>query len=88
MELVSPIFVNTIAVLAMIGGVALAAWLIIAFYAVHSRKAEHELPEVELPGHIHEVAAGVPLAIILLIIFMAISMVSYVLYIWLGGITY
>jgi hypothetical protein len=55
---------------------------------VHSRKVEEELPEIELPAHLHEVFTGVPAALIIFYAFIAASLVVYVLYIWLGGITY
>jgi hypothetical protein len=84
----NPLFVNIIAVIAMITGLSIAAWWLIGLYWIHSRKHEQELPEIELPANLHEVFTGVPPVLIVFYAFIALSLVSYVLYIWLGGITY
>lgn len=88
MELANPLLMNLLALAAIVSGVFVAAWFIIALHWIHSRKVEDEMPEVDLPGHLHEVLAGVPPAIVLFLIFVAVSMVLYVVYIWAGGISY
>lgn len=88
MELVSPSFMTGIVIAAMVGGFAIGIWWIISLYGVHSRKSEKELPEVELPGHIHEVMSGIPVAVAIFYAFILVSLIVYVLYIWLGGLTY
>jgi hypothetical protein len=87
MEL-NPLYPNIIAVVAMVAGLAVGAWWVISLYWLHSRKDEKELPEIELPGHIHEVFGSVPPAIVIFIVFIGISLISYVLYIWLAGVRY
>lgn len=87
MEL-NPLLTNIIAVLAMITGLAIGAWFIIALYAVHSRRQEEELPEVSLPGHLHEVISGAPAALVIFYTFTVVVMILYVIYIWLGGLSY
>jgi len=81
-------FVNMIAVVAILVGLGLAGWWIIGLYGIHSRREEHELPEVDLPGHMHEVVSGVPPVLWLFYALMFATLVLYVLYIWLGGVSY
>lgn len=88
MELVSPGFVNFIAVVAILTGIALGAWWVMGLYAVHRRTEEKELPEVELPGHIHEVISGIPPVLIAFYVFTALSLIVYVIYIWVARISY
>ena len=88
MELVAPGLVNVIALIAIISGLLLAGWWVIGFYSVRSRKQEEELPEVELPGHLHEVFTGVPPVLIILFVFTGITMVAYVLSVWVFGVSY
>lgn len=83
-----PLLTNIIAVVAMITGLAIGTWYIIGLYIVHTRKQEHELPEVDLPGDLHETISGIPPVLIIFYIFVGITMLMYVLYIWLGGISY
>lgn len=87
MEL-NPLFVNLVAAAAIVVGLAIAAWWIIGLYWMHTRRSEKELPEVELPANLHEVFTGVPPVLIIFFIFIGLSLVLYVLYIWLGGINY
>lgn len=87
MEL-NPLYVNIIAVIAILTGLAVGIWWVIGLYFVHTRAQEDELPEVELPGMLHEVISGLPAAAVIFYIFTAITMIVYVLYIWLGGVTY
>lgn len=87
MEL-NPLLSNIIVVLAIITGLAVGIWWIISLYFMHTRKSEDDLPEVELPGDLHEVVAGIPAALVVFYAFILVSLVGYVVYIWLGGITY
>ena len=87
MEL-NPLTSNLLAIAAIAAGLLLAGWWVIGLYSVHSRKEEKEMREVDLPGHLHEVTSGVPLVLIVFFTFIGISLVGYVLYIWLGGISY
>lgn len=88
MELVSPLLVNLMAVVAIISGLSIAVYLIIGLYWMHTRDAENRLPRVDLPADLHEVLTGIPLVLTIFYIFTALSLVGYVLYIWKGGITY
>ena len=88
MELVAPLFVNMIAIIAILGGIAIGGWYVMGLYSVHTRKEEKELPEVELPSHLHEVISGIPPVLMFFYAFIVISLIVYVLYIWLGGFNY
>lgn len=79
----NPLFVNLIATAAMLAGLALAGWLAAALFAVRSREAN----DAE-PGRRHEAFLSVPPALVIFYVFMFIFGVGYVLYIWLGGISY
>lgn len=81
-------FMNIIARIAMLVGLAFAGWWIWTLYYPHSREVEKELPEFRLPANLREVAAGIPAPLIFLYIIFAIMMIAYVLYVWLGGVTY
>lgn len=87
MEL-NPLLVNIMAAVAIVFGLGLTAWWIVGLYWIHSRKEEKELPEVELPAHIHEVFTGVPPVLIIFYIITAVSLIGYVFYIWIGGLSY
>ncbi|MBI2842322.1 MAG: hypothetical protein HYX78_02875 [Armatimonadetes bacterium] len=87
MEL-NPLLANIMAVVAIISGIIIAAWWVIGLYWVHSRKTEEELPEIDMPSHLHEVLTGTPPFLIIFYIFIGISLVAYVLYIWIGGLNY
>lgn len=76
------------AVAAIVAGLAFAASWIISLYFVRTRKEEDELAEVELPGHLHEVMAGIPTTLVVFFSFILVSLVIYLLYVWLRGITY
>ena len=88
MELISPLFVNVIAVLAIVAGLAFGAWLIIGLYWMHSREAEKKLPELTAPADLREIATGPPPALTIFYVLTLLSLVGYVLYIWLGGRAY
>lgn len=83
-----PLLANLLAVAAILGGLALGAWWIIGLYWVHSRKQEEELPEVELPERLREIFTGIPAVLVIFYIFIGVSMLGYVVYVWLGGIRY
>jgi hypothetical protein len=83
-----PLYVNIIAVVAIVTGVALAAWWVVSLYSVRSRQEEADLQEIDLPGHIHETLSGVPSALIAFYVMIGVVMILYVLYILFGGITY
>jgi len=87
MEL-NPLYPNIIAIAAMIAGLLVGGWWVVSLYWLHSRKEEKELEEIELPGHIHESMSGVPPALIIFLIFIGVSLISYVLYTWLAGVRY
>jgi hypothetical protein len=88
MELASPLLVNMMAITAMLIGLVIVAWWIIALYWMHTRDVEGRLPQVNLPADLHEVLTGIPLALTIFYIFIALSLAGYVLYIWKGGISY
>lgn len=88
MELISPLFVNLIAVAAGITGLLLAAWWIVSLYWLHSRDAESRLSKIDLPDELGEVLSGIPASLVAFYLFIAMAMVAYVLYMWLGGISY
>lgn len=88
MELVAEGLVNIIAVLAIIIGLAFAGWWAVGLFAIHSRKAEAELPEMEAPDGIREKFTGVPPVLVIFLAFVGIVMVGYVLACWLTGVSY
>ncbi|HEX2951428.1 MAG TPA: hypothetical protein VHV83_17935 [Armatimonadota bacterium] len=88
MELVSPSLVNIIALLAISTGLVVTAWWVIALYGVHSRKDEKELPEIDLPAHLHEILSGIPPALMAFYIFTGITLVAYVISVWVAGVSY
>jgi phage shock protein PspC (stress-responsive transcriptional regulator) len=88
MELVAENLVNVMAAVSIVAGLAIGAWVVMALDWVHDREEERELPEKELPGHLHEVLAGVPPALTIFFAFIAIGIVAYIIYIAVGGITY
>jgi|GEM_PF-1759724 len=88
MELVVPFLVYIIAILAIVSGLGLVIWWIIGLYWMHSRGKEHELQEVTVPANIKEKFTGIPLVLIILMIFTGITMVTYVLTVWQTGVSY
>ncbi len=87
MEL-NPIFVNLIAWIAMAAGMLLAVWWLIGLLWVRDRGADEEIREAGLPGNLHEASGGIPPVLIIFFALIAVSLVFYVLFVWLGGITY
>lgn len=74
--------------MAIVAGILIAIWWVIALYWMHSRRAEAKLPELEIPVSIREAITGVPMALIVFFAFTIVTMISYVLTVWLGGVTY
>jgi hypothetical protein len=79
---------NLVAIAAIALGLAVGGWFVIALYWLHSRQQEDELPEIDLPGRLHEVFAGIPVALTLFYLMTASFSVGYILYIYLKGISY
>ncbi len=77
-----------IVVLAILAGIAISVWWLVAVFWVHSREKEKELDHIELPDEITEVLTGIPPALWIFYVFIAITMLGYVLGIWLSGATY
>lgn len=88
MELINPQFNNLIAVIAILVGLIISVWLVVGLYGVRNRSSENDLPvEAFNPGE-HESGAHVPIVLVLFYIFIALSLILYVLYIKFGGISY
>jgi hypothetical protein len=79
---------NLVAVASIILGLGVGIWLLMSLFWIHSKRQEHELPEVDLPANIHEVFTGVPPALVVFYIFIMVTGIGYVAYIWLRGISY
>ena len=88
MELVTPGLANIIAYLAILLGVLLTVWWVVGLYRMNSRQAEDHLPQLDSPAGIGEVESRIPAFVTTLIIFVGISMVAYVLAVWLTGVSY
>lgn len=88
MELVTQALVSIMAIMAIVVGLSAAAYWIVAFYAMHGREKEKELPRVSVPGDIQEVFSGVPAALIIFFILIGISLISYVIAVWQYGVSY
>jgi hypothetical protein len=76
------------AIAAIVLGLSIAGWWIMSLNWIRSREDEEELPEVSLPAHLHEVISGIPPALKVFYVFIAASLVFYLLFAWLGGVTY
>ena len=88
MELISPPLVNIIAVMAIVSGLLLALWWYVAVYRMHSRRAERELPQLQMPARIRESPSGPPTVLVVFYIFTAVAMISYVICVWAFGVSY
>ncbi|MCL5103463.1 MAG: hypothetical protein M1133_05035 [Armatimonadetes bacterium] len=88
MELVNQELTNIIAIVAMVAGILLAVWWLVGLYSVHTRKQEHELPEVDLPADLHETISGVPAFLWIFILLTGVTLVAYVVSVWLSGVSY
>jgi len=88
MELVSPMLLNIILGLAIITGLAISIWWVISLYWLRGRDEESESTQISLPGGIKEEQAKVPPSLIVFYVFIAVTMIGYIIYAWLGGITY
>ena len=82
-----PRFVNLIAALAIVAGLGVVAWWLIGMYGMRDRGSRREIDDGEPLTHAHE-DARVPPVMIFFIAFIAVSMIAYMLYIWLGGVRY
>jgi hypothetical protein len=87
-ELVSPAYFNIVATIAMIGGLALAVWWILAMYSMRTREEEDVAERTDLPDGLAESSARVPPALKLFFLMVAVTMIAYVVYDWLGGVSY
>jgi len=76
------------AIATLIMGAIVGAWYVIGLYAVDRRADATIVPEDELPGHEHEKEHRVPPVLTIFYGFIVLSMIAYVLYVWLGGIRY
>lgn len=88
MELVNPLLVNLMAIAAIAAGLALAAWWIAGLYWMQSRQDEEKLRQIKFPAELREAASGIPAALVIFYVFMGLTLIGYVLYAWLGGVTY
>ncbi len=88
MELVSPEYFNIVALIAIALGLAIAGWLVVAFYSMRSREKEDASPKLDMPDGLQEGSAGTPPALILFYAMVVVVMIAYVLYNWLGGVSY
>lgn len=88
MELISPFYVNMIALIAIVSSLAIAAWWLIGLYLVQRREAEKDMSQVSFPAGLRELNSRVPPVLVIFFTFIGLSLIGYVLYIWLGGVTY
>ena len=88
MELVAEGLVNIIAVLGIIIGLVFAGWWTVGLFSIRTREQEQEGPEIDAPDGLREKLNGVPPVLTIFIIFTAVTMVSYILAIWLTGVSY
>lgn len=79
---------NVIVYVTMFASLIFAIWWLISLYRIHTREAESKLPRIDLPADLKEIETGIPLSLVLFFAFIGVSMVSYILYAWLGGVTY
>jgi TRAP-type C4-dicarboxylate transport system permease small subunit len=88
LELVGQEYFNIVALIAMVAGLAIAGWLVVALYSMSSREKEDASPTLDMPDGLQEGNAGTPPALILFYAMVVVVMVTYVLYNWLGGVSY
>ena len=88
MELISPLYMNIMAMAAILLGLALTAWWIVGLISVRSRDKDDDLPKETFGSDIQEVITGIPAVLKIFFTFMVLTMIGYVLYIWLGGVSY
>lgn len=88
MELVVEGLVNIIAVLAMVVGLALTGWWAMGLLSVHSREQEEQLPSLQAPAGIEEKLTGIPPVLTTFFVLIGVSLLGYILAIWLTGATY
>jgi hypothetical protein len=83
-----PLIVNSLAIAAVTVGILLGSWWIIGLYWVRNRSGEDDLTEESLPGDYHEESTGVPPVLTIFYIFIGVSLIVYVIYTALRGISY
>lgn len=88
MELATQELVDIIAVMAIVVGLIVAVYWIIAFYAITNREKEKEKPHVSVPGNIQESFSPIPVALILFFLLIGVSMIGYVIAVWQYGVSY
>ena len=88
MELINPQLNNLIAYVAILTGLILTFWWIIGLYGMRNRSSEDDQPTEDFQTDAHESGTGVPSVLKLFYVFIALSLISYVLYIKFGGISY
>ncbi len=87
MEL-TPLLVNIMAGLTILGGISLAVWWIIGLYGVLPREHEKELEEEVLPAHLTEKLFGIPPVLVIFYIVLFLASIAYVAVIWIAGVSY
>jgi len=88
MELVTPGLTNLIAWLAIVAGVLFAVWWAIGLSAIRTRQQEEAGQSIDGPDGIREKLAPVPAVLLIFIIFTSVAMISYILSVWLTGVSY
>ena len=81
-------YFNIVAIIAMVAGLAFSGWLVVAFYSMRSREQEDASVKIDLPDGLQEAEVGIPPALLLFYAMMVFVIVAYVLYNWLGGVSY
>lgn len=88
MELVGREYFGIMAMIAMIGGAAIAFWLVVALYAMRTRKQEEQSRLIDMPEGLQEAEVGIPPALLLFYVMNILVMVAYVLYNAAAGVSY
>lgn len=88
MELVAPGLTNIIAWLGIAIGLVFSGWWAVGLFSIRTREQERERPEIEAPARLREKLNGVPPVLVIFIAFTAVTMISYIIAVWLTGVTY
>lgn len=88
MELINSQLNNLIAVVAIFAGLIISIWWVIGLYGMRNRNSEDDQPKEDFQPEAHESGTSVPTVLKLFYAFIALSMILYVLYIRIGGISY
>ncbi|MHB1458660.1 MAG: hypothetical protein ACYC0V_17265 [Armatimonadota bacterium] len=88
MELINPQLNNLITYIVIFAGLAISTWCIIGLYGMRNRNSEDDKPKEDFQPDAHESGTGVPTVLKLFYAFIALSMILYVLYIRIEGISY